>query len=66
MGKMKELWAEGVTDLTSYNLGREAEREEIRKMLLIAADNPQSGMLPPHIVLRVMAASLLPDEEDVE
>ena len=66
MGKMKELWAEGVTDLTSYNLGREAEREEIRQMLLRAADNPQTGMLPPHLVLRVMAASLVPEEEVAE
>jgi hypothetical protein len=66
MGKMKELYAEGVTDLTSYNIGRSHERDELIAMLLRAADNPDAMLLPPSMVLRVMAASLRPEEDEEE
>lgn len=33
MGKMKDLYTDGVTDLESYQLGVEAERERIAQIL---------------------------------
>jgi len=33
MGKIKELQARGVSDLMSYNLGRQDEQEHIIKLL---------------------------------
>lgn len=39
MGKLKWLFTEGVTDLTSYRLGQMQERERIIKLLDSQRDN---------------------------
>jgi hypothetical protein len=41
------------------------ERERIRKQLLKAAEFPNIGEMPAEIALRVMAATLLPDANEI-
>lgn len=41
------------------------ERERIRKQLIKAAEFPKIGELPAEIALRVLAATLLPDADEI-
>lgn len=66
MGKIKELSAQGVTDLHSYNVGYEACRDDLKKMITNSLSLEGLDKLPAHWVLRILLVSLNEEEEDDE
>jgi hypothetical protein len=66
MGKMGELNAEGVTDLHSYNVGYDACREDVRKMITKCFDVEGLEKIPAHWALRIVLLSLNDTDEETE
>lgn len=66
MGKMGELNAEGVTDLHSYNVGYEACRDDVRKMITNSLNVEGLEKIPAHWALRILLLSLNDIDEETE
>lgn len=73
MGRMKELYTQGVTDLHSYEVGRVDGRlqksEEIIRMIQRALNNPSLDLdrLTPRMAITVLIGAIqLNSQEDAE
>ena len=64
MGKMGQLNAEGVTDLHSYNIGYEACRIDVEKMITNSLRVEGLEKMPATWALRILLISLREDEDD--
>jgi hypothetical protein len=60
MGKMKNLHAQGVTDIESYLIGRANQREEIVEMISQSLNNPvlELEKLTPRMALAVVIGAI--------
>lgn len=73
MGRMKELYTQGVTDLHSYEVGRIDGRmqksEEVIRMIQKALDNPSLNLdtMTPRMAITVLIAAIqLNAQEDAK